>query len=108
MAPQTHGTIHFDEMLARIAVGGPTPFRIVYVIGQGKNKGQIREYNAWYGAPNPKAIHAATSAQTAEPGTRRKLHMESGTLPFTEFSSRRLLTLFVYNILHFNGKQVIS
>ncbi len=104
-APQTHGTIHFDEMLARIAEGGPTPFRIVYVIGQGKNKGQLREYNAWYGAPNPKAKNVGAGSDNTG---HRKLHIESGTLPFTEFGARRLLTLFVYNIIHFNGKQVIS
>ena len=97
-------TINFDEMLARIAAGGPTPFRITYVVRQGKSKGQLREFVAWYGAPNPKT--KTINAHEA-PKKQRKTLLETANLFFTEFGSGRLLTLFVYNITQFNGKQVI-
>ena len=102
---QTTGAITYDSMLAMIAKGGPTPFRITYVIGQGKNKGQLREYVAYYGAPNPKDINPKTPRSGAEP--KRYSLKAGGNLIFTEFSTRRLLTLFSYNIIHINGKKVI-
>lgn len=103
---QTTGAITYDSMLAMIAKGGPTPFRITYVIGQGKNKGQLREYVAYYGAPNPKDISPQSGgAPRSEP---KKYSLKAGgNLIFTEFSTRRLLTLFSYNIIHINGKKVI-
>lgn len=91
-------------MLVAIARGGSTPFRVKYVIRQGPNKGHLREYNVYYGAPNPKA-RTKGGAQTTAP---RKRHIESGNIPFTEFGSGRMLTLFSYNIIMFNGKEVIS
>jgi hypothetical protein len=91
-------------MLAKIAQGGSEPLRLVYVIGQGKSQGQLREYVVTYGAPNPHKFKTGTTHPTRSP---RKRHIDSGNIPFTEFGTQRMLTLFSYNIIKFNGKQVI-
>jgi hypothetical protein len=100
-----NGTIPYDQMLASLAEGRDTPHRLVYVVGQGKDIGQLRDLVAYYGAPQPKTVTAYKKA--AKPVAERKRHIYSGNVPFTEFGTQRLLTLFTFNIIRFNGKQVI-
>lgn len=91
--------ISYDAMLAKLAQGSSTPHRIKYVIGQGKNIGQVREKVVYYGAPNPKqGDSSGTSA--------RRTYLRGGLVPFTDFETGRIETLFTFNIIAFNGKAV--
>lgn len=87
-------------MLAQIAQGSGVPHRITYVIGQGKNIGQVREKAVYYGAPKPKTGEPKTG------NTGKSTYIHGGLLPFTDFETGRLETLFTYNIIRFNGKEV--
>lgn len=98
-------TISKSEMLAAITESGERPFRLRFVKATGKNAGQIREAVCYYGAPNPKDRQAPTTGeQRRKPRTS---HLESNTLPLTEFGKRTLLTPFISHIIYFNGKKVI-
>lgn len=101
--------IAYNDMLLQLMDGGP--HRITYVVGRGKEAGARRDYVLYYGAPNPgggSSVQSPTSSLPSSKGSRkkRKTHLRSGNLPFTEFGSRRLLTLFSFNIIKFNGKTV--
>jgi hypothetical protein len=89
-------------MLEALAKGGDVPHRVTYIIAQGKHQGDKREYVVTYGAPNPKAITPGVPKAPA-----KKRNLQGGLLPFTEFGTRRLLSLFTFNIIMFDGKQVI-
>jgi hypothetical protein len=97
----TRNTISYDAMLAQIAAGSSVPYRIRYVIGQGKHVGEIREKVVYYGTPNP--LPRSGNA----PKSDKKTYLKGGLIPFTEFESGKLETLFSYNIIYFNGKKVI-
>ena len=88
-------------MLAQIAAGSSVPYRIRYVIGQGKNVGEVREKVVYYGTPKPH------ESRNAAPKSGGKKYLKGGLIPFTEFESGKLETLFSYNIIYFNGKKVI-
>lgn len=96
--------IQHDRMLEILATGGSTPHRFKYVVSQGKNIGQVREYVLYYGAPRPNA-RAVIAPKSETSGKRR--YLQGGLLPFTEFDSGKLLTLFTFNIIEFDGKKVI-
>lgn len=94
-----------SEMLARIVESGNEPFTIKYVKATGKDVGAIRIKRCYYGAPNP---HPKGDAPVvAPPKGSRKTHLESNTIPLTEFGSRKMLTPFISHIIEFNGQQVI-
>lgn len=93
-------------MLARIVESGEVPFRIKYVRAQGKHAGEVKLINAYYGAPKPDGT--AKKESNAPAGRKpRKSHLESNSIPLTEFGSGRMLTPFISHILEFNAKQVI-
>ena len=89
-------------MLAAIVSSGDVPFRLAFVKATGKEAGQITEKVCYYGAPNPEPRASGTPAPSP-----RRTHLESNTLPLTEFGSRRNTTPFISHILKYNGKQVI-
>lgn len=94
--------ISIQEALARIADSEDKPFRLSFVRSTGENAGTIKEVTAYYGAPNPKD----RSAPVRKDRSKRKLHVESGTIPLTEVGTRRLLTPMISHIIEFNGKKV--
>lgn len=98
-------TISKSEMLALIAASGEVPFRIVFVKGTGREEGQLSEKVCYYGAPNPKDRQAHTQGELRR--KERVTHLESNSIPLTEFGSRRMLTPFISHIVLFNGKKVI-
>jgi len=98
-------TISIQEALARIADAGDKPFKIGFVRATGKEAGSIKETFAYYGAPNPKDRQAPTLGEQNR--KKRMLHTESGTIPLTEASSRKLITPLISHIIHFQGKKVI-
>ncbi len=98
-------TISKAEMLSKIVESGEIPFRIKYVKATGKNAGKIDFRNAYYGAPNPHPV-ANKPPKPVERKTR-KSHLESNSIPLTEFGTGRMLTPFISHIIEFNGKQVI-
>jgi hypothetical protein len=87
-------------MLAKIAEGSSVPHRITYVIAQGKNIGQVREKAVYYGAPTPR------NSRTFSGGNGKRTFVRGGLLPFTDFETGRMETLFTFNIIKFNGKEV--
>lgn len=97
-------TISIQEALARIADAGEKPFKIGFVRATGKEAGSIKETYAYYGAPNPKDRQAPTLGEQLK---KRRLHTESGTIPLTEASSRKLITPLISHIVAFNGKKVM-
>jgi hypothetical protein len=100
------GAITIEQMLLDLTHGGDRVHRLIYVVGQGKRKGQLSEFVGYYGAPRPRAQgHHTTTAPTTE--RKRKTHLESGTIPMTKFGAQELRTLFIWNIIRYNGKQVI-
>ena len=105
------GTITLDEALAKMVESGDRPFRITFVRGTGKDAGSVREATCYYGAPNPtdrQAQPAASLNKSGDPRKARQSHMESGTIPLTEFGSRKMLTPFIFNILTYNGRKIYS
>lgn len=98
-------TISKSEMLAKIAASGERPFRITFVKGTGKNEGQLSEKLCYYGAPNPRDRQAPTAGEKKR--QERTSHLESNTIPLTEFGTRVLLTPFISHIILFNGQKVI-
>lgn len=98
-------TISKSQMLAEVVESGERPFRIHFVRATGKQAGQIREAVCYYGAPNPKDRQAPTMGEQRRKA--RTSHLESNTLPLTEFGSRQLLTPFISHIITFNGRKVI-
>lgn len=97
-------TISKSEMLAMIVASGNEPFSIKYVKATGKDAGSIRLKRCYYGAPNP---YPRGQASVQAPKGDRKTHLESNTIPLTEFGKRKLLTPFISHIIEFNGRQVI-
>ena len=97
-------TISKAQMLAKIVESGEVPFRIKYVRATGKNAGQVVFKNAYYGAPNP---HPRGPKATVVPKIPRRTHLDSNTIPMTEFGTGQMLTPFISHIIEFNGKQVI-
>ncbi len=98
-------TISKSEMLARIVESGDVPFRLVFVKGTGAEEGQLAEKVCYYGAPNPRDRQAPTGGHSNRKD--RATHLESNTIPLTEFGSRRMLTPWISHIIKFNGKKVI-
>lgn len=98
-------TIAKAQMLANIVESGEKVFKIQFVKATGKDAGRITEKNCYYGAPNP---HPRGDT-LPESGNRspRKSHLESNTIPLTEFGSGRMVTPFISHIISYNGKQVI-
>lgn len=92
-------------MLADVVESGERPFRIKFVRAKGKHVGEIREAVCYYGMPNPKDPQAPTLGERRR--KERTSHLESNTLPLTEFGTRQPLTPFISHILFFNGKKVI-
>jgi hypothetical protein len=104
-------TITLDEALAKIVSSGEIPQRIAFVRSQGKEAGTIKDIVAYYGAPNPKDPTAAPGKQKNKETDARKQrtsHLESGTIPLTEFGSRRMQTPFIFNLLALNGAKIVS
>jgi hypothetical protein len=100
-------TISKAEMLGRIVASGEIPFRIKYVRSQGKRAGEIVFLTAYYGAPKPRARGNQQEAAKVQTRQTRKSHLESNTIPLTEFGSGKMLTPFISHIIEFNGKKVI-
>lgn len=98
-------TISLDEVLARMAEADGKPFRLRFVRATGKNIGSIADKMCYYGAPNPRDRQAtpAANAQRAE----RKTHLESDTIPLTEFESKKMLTPLICHLIGFNGAKII-
>lgn len=99
-------TISLSEMLAKIVESGEAPFRLRFVKARGKDAGKISEKVCYYGAPNPYPQGKQAAPRPAD-RKQRKSHLESNTIPLTEFGSSRLVTPFISHIISFNGKQVI-
>ena len=98
-------TISKSEMLSKIVESGERVFKIRFVKATGKDAGRITEKTCYYGAPNP---HPRGDRQVSPGGrTQRKSHLESNTIPMTEFGSGKMVTPFISHIISFNGKQVI-
>lgn len=98
-------TISKSAMLAAIVESGDRPFRLKFVKATGKSAGEIAEKVCYYGAPNPYPRAQSTEAKPV-PRSRKK-HLESNTIPLTEFGSSRMVTPLISHIIGFNGKQVI-
>lgn len=98
-------TISKSEMLAAVVESGERPFRLRFVRATGKLAGQVREAVCYYGMPNPKDRQAPTQGEQRRKA--RTSHLESNTLPLTEFSTRGALTPFISHIISFNGQKVI-
>lgn len=98
-------TISKAQMLASIVESGDRPFKIQFVKASGNKSGELSEKMCYYGAPNPhpKEVKYAPGIARAP----RKSHLESNTIPLTEFGSGRMITPLISHILYFNGKQVI-
>jgi len=96
--------ISIHEVLAQMADAGDKPFKVSFVRSTGKQAGSIKECFAYYGAPNPKE----RSRNTLPVNFRkiRKRHVESGTVPLTEISTRNLITPLISHIIGFQGKKV--
>lgn len=101
------GAITIEQMLVELTSGGERVHRLVYVVGTGKRKGELSEFVGYYGAPKPRQRGVHVADREASDRQPRKKHMESGTLPLTKFGTQELRTLFIYNIIRFNGKQVV-
>lgn len=97
-------TISIQEALARMADAGDKPFKLSFVRSTGKNAGSIKETMCYYGAPNPKDRQAPTLGEQRK---KRALHVESGTIPLTEVSSRQLLTPLISHIIYFQNAKVM-
>jgi len=97
-------TISKSEMLAKIVESGDKVFKIRFVKASGKDAGHITEKTCYYGAPNP--YPRGDEAKTKKVGTR-KTHLESNTIPLTEFGSGKMITPFISHIISFNDRQVI-
>lgn len=97
-------TISKSEMLSKIVESGEVPFRIKFVRATKKRAGEIWIGTCYYGAPKARAISKVEPTQTTR---TRKSHLESNTLPMTEFGSGKMLTPFISHIIEFNGQQVI-
>lgn len=108
------GTMSLDEALSKMVESGERPFRITFVRGTGKDAGSIREAVCYYGAPNPTDRQAQPAASVNKGGPehsgrkKRDSHLESGTVPLTEFGTRKMLTPFIFNLLTFNGHKIYS
>lgn len=106
-------TISRADMLARIVASGEIPFRIAFVKGTGKEAGKITEKVCYYGSPNPEPRGKDAGHTHPSPGAapvvraQRKSHLESNSIPLTEFGTRKNLTPFISHIIKYNGKQVI-
>ena len=98
-------TISKSEMLAQIVASGEVPFRIVFVKGTGADEGQLTSKTCYYGAPNPRDRQAATGGASSRKD--RATHLESNTIPLTEFGTRLMQTPWISHIISFNGKKVI-
>ncbi len=98
-------TISKSEMLARIVESSDKPFRLQFVKANGKKAGEVSEKVCYYGAPNPNPIEKKPGAATKR--APRKSHLESNTIPLTEFGTGKMQTPFISHIITFNGKQVI-
>ncbi len=101
------GAITIEQMLLELTTGGERVHRLIYVVARGKNKGTLSEFTGQYGAPKPRTRGDAQRGDAQNTEKRRKTHLESGTLPMTKFGSEELRTLIVFNIIRYNGKQVI-
>lgn len=100
-------TISKAQMLADIVESGEKPFRIEFVKSTGKDAGRIVHKNCYYGAPKPK-YRGAQGGLTETPVRKdRKTHLESNTIPLTEFGTETMVTPLISHITKFNGKQVI-
>lgn len=93
-----------SEMLASMAESGERPFRIVFVKGTGKDEGQLSEKLCLYGAPNPRDREAKTAGEKKR--KERTTHLESNTIPLTEWGTRHLITPFISHIISYNGRKV--
>lgn len=100
------GAITIEQMLADLVSGGDKLHRLHYVVSQGKRAGEIRMLTCHYGAPRPKVRGVAANEPVVARQPRKK-HTESGTLPLTEFGTQTLKTLFIWNIIRYDGKQVL-
>lgn len=96
-------TISKSEMLAAIVESGENPFRIRFVRSSGKNAGSIAYKVCYYGAPKPKERNPGHFAKKGN----RKTHLESNTIPLTEFGTQRMITPLISHIIYFNERQVI-
>lgn len=98
-------TISIHEALAQMSDMGDKPFKIAFVRATGTKAGSIKECFAYYGAPNPKE---RTKPTTPGPNRKpRKLHIESGTVPLTDASDRKMITPMISHIIMFNNRKVI-
>lgn len=97
-------TISKAEMLSKIVESGEKPFWIKFVKATGKHIGEIASLNAYYGAPNPYPKGGAAKKTERK---ERKSHLESNSIPLTEFGTGRMMTPFISHIIEFNGKKVI-
>jgi hypothetical protein len=101
-------TIGLQEALARMSEAGGKPFRITYVRSGEKKQGTVKTVLCYYGAPNPRERSRIPKAPTGEVArAQRTQHLDSGTIPLTEVSTRRMLTLRISHIISFENKQVI-
>ena len=101
-------TIGIQQALSEMSEAGGKPFRITYVRSGEKKQGTVKTVYAYYGAPNPRERSRIPKAPTGEQArAQRKTHLESGTVPLTEVSTRRMLTLRISHIISFENKQVI-
>lgn len=96
---------NIHEVLGMMANMGDQAFRIEFVKSTGKDQGQIKKTLAYYGAPNPKDRQAPTALQQQGRAPRRA-HIDSGTIPLTEFGSRKMLTPRIDHIISFNNHKV--
>jgi hypothetical protein len=97
--------ISIHEVLAQMADAGDRPFKVEFVRSTGKQAGSVKECFAYYGAPNPKE-RGRTAGAVGVNRKVRKRHVESGTVPLTEVSTRNLITPLISHIIGFNGKKV--
>jgi hypothetical protein len=100
-------TISKAEMLAKIVESGEIPFRIKYVRTSKKKEGTVAYLTCYYGAPKPREKQSDQPYQSPIRRSPRKTHLESNSIPLTEYGTGRMLTPFISHIIEFNGKQVI-
>ncbi len=101
------GVITLEQMLLELTTGGERVHRLIYVVARGKRKGELSKFTGQYGAPKPRSLADRRPRLASDSEKRRKTHLESGTLPMTKFGSSDLRTLILFNIIRYNGKQVV-
>lgn len=95
--------LSIQEVLAQMADAGDKPFKVAFVRSTGKFAGSVKECFCYYGMPNPRERIQSTGGGNRK---KRRLHIESGTVPLTEASTRKPITPLISHIIQFNGKKV--